>query len=219
MDNDTKIRTAYDYLVNHVSYIDWDQREGANAAYGALVRGQAACSGYARAFKALCDAMGVSCYYIHSTGNDHQWNLVEFNDGYYFVDVQANDSSGFDWIYHSSEHPYPYDTAQFLAVGSKSGQNTAGTSETEEESNTEIPNRFSACGPMAIPAINQPRMDGSFSLEISLPAIKAITMAANNRSKSMAMSISSAPSCYFVDESVCILKYITYRRIRLYLLR
>ena len=139
MDNDTKIRTAYDYLVNHVSCIDWDQREGANAAYGALVRGQAACSGYARAFKALCDAMGVSCYYIHSTGNDHQWNLVEFNDGYYFVDVQANDSSGFDWIYHSSEHPYPYDTAQFLAVGSKSGQNTAGTSETEEESNTEIP--------------------------------------------------------------------------------
>ena len=139
MDNDTKIRTAYDYLVNHVSYIDWDQREGANAAYGALVRGQAACSGYARAFKALCDAMGVSCYYIHSTGNDHQWNLVEFNDGYYFVDVQANDSSGFDWIYHFSEHPYPYDTAQFPAVGSKSGQNTAGTSETEEESNTEIP--------------------------------------------------------------------------------
>ena len=96
MDNDTKIKTAYDYLVNHVSYIDWDQGEGANAAFGALVRGQAACSGYARAFKALCDAMGVSCYYIHSTGNDHQWNMVEFNDGYYFVDVEANDSSGFD---------------------------------------------------------------------------------------------------------------------------
>ena len=96
MDNDTKIKTAYDYLVNHVSYIDWDQGEGANAAFGALVRDQAACSGYARAFKALCDAMGVSCYYIHSTGNDHQWNMVEFNDGYYFVDVEANDSSGFD---------------------------------------------------------------------------------------------------------------------------
>ena len=123
MDNDTKIKTAYDYLVNHVSYIDWDQGEGANAAFGALVRGQAACSGYARAFKALCDAMGVSCYYIHSTGNDHQWNMVEFNDGYYFVDVEANDSSGFDWIYHSTEHPYPYDAEQFPAIGSKSGQN------------------------------------------------------------------------------------------------
>ena len=132
MDNDTKIRTAYDYLVNKVSYIDWNQGEGANAAYGALVRGQAACSGYARAFKALCDAMGVSCYYIHSTGNDHQWNMVEFNDGYYFVDVQANDSSGFDWIYHSSTHPYAYDTTQFPAIGSKSGQNTSGSTAVAE---------------------------------------------------------------------------------------
>lgn len=132
MDNDTKIRTAYDYLVNNVSYIDWNQGEGANAAFGALVRGQAACSGYARAFKALCDAMGVSCYYIHSTGNDHQWNMVEFNDGYYFVDVQANDSSGFDWIYHSATHPYPYDTTQFPAIGSHSGQSTSGTTTSSE---------------------------------------------------------------------------------------
>ncbi len=131
MDNDTKIKAAYDYLVNNVSYIDWNQGEGANAAFGALVRGQAACSGYARAFKALCDAMGVSCYYIHSTGNDHQWNMVEFNDGYYFVDVEANDSSGFDWIYHSSTHPYAYDTAAFPAIGSKSGQSTSGTTATE----------------------------------------------------------------------------------------
>lgn len=131
MDNDTKIRTAYDYLCNHVSYIDWNQGEGANAAYGALVKGQAACSGYARAFKALCDAMNVSCYYIHSTGNDHQWNMVEFNDGYYFIDVQANDSSGYDWIYHASTHPYPYDTAQFPAIGSKSGQSTSGAAVSE----------------------------------------------------------------------------------------
>ena len=132
MDNDTKIRTAYDYLVNNVSYIDWNQGEGANAAFGALVRGQAACSGYARAFKALCDAMGVSCYYIHSTGNDHQWNMVEFNDGYYFVDVEANDSSGFEWIYHSATHPYPYDTTQFPAIGSHSGQSTSGTTTSSE---------------------------------------------------------------------------------------
>lgn len=133
MDNDTKIRTAYDYLVNNVEYIDWNKGEGANAAYGALVKGQAACSGYARAFKALCDSIGVSCYYIHSTGNDHQWNMVEFNDGYYFVDVQANDSSGFDWIYHSSTHPYAYDTSQFPAIGSKSGVNTSGTTNTLSE--------------------------------------------------------------------------------------
>ena len=131
MDNDAKIRAAYDYLVSHVSYIDWDKGEAANTAYGALIRGQAACSGYARAFKALCDAMGVSCYYIHATDADHQWNLVEFDDGYYFVDVEANDSSGFDWIYHAPAHMFAYDTAQFSQIGSKSGQNTAGTAGTD----------------------------------------------------------------------------------------
>ncbi len=131
MDNDAKIKTAHDFLKDHVSYIDWNKGEGANAAYGALVRGQAACSGYARAFKALCDSMDVVCYYIHADANagnpSHQWNMVEYNDGFYFIDVQANDSSGFNAIYHSSTHPYTCDMSQLPAIGSKSGQNTMGT--------------------------------------------------------------------------------------------
>lgn len=131
MDNDQKIKAAHDFLVNNVSYIDWNKGEGANTAYGALVKGQAACSGYARAFKALCDSMDVSCYYIHAdatAGNpSHQWNLVEYNDGYYFIDVQANDSSGFNAIYHSSTHPYTCDMSQLPAIGLKSGADTAGT--------------------------------------------------------------------------------------------
>lgn len=131
MDNDAKIQTAHDFLKNNVSYIDWNKGEGANTAYGALVKGQAACSGYARAFKALCDSMDVSCYYIHAdatAGNpSHQWNMVEYNDGYYFIDVEANDSSGFNAIYHSSTHPYTCDMSQLPAIGSKSGADTAGT--------------------------------------------------------------------------------------------
>lgn len=131
MDNDQKIKAAHDFLVNNVSYIDWNKGEGANTAYGALVKGQAACSGYARAFKALCDSMDVSCYYIHAdatAGNpSHQWNMVEYNDGFYFIDVEANDSSGFNAIYHSSTHPYTCDMSQLPAIGSKSGQSTAET--------------------------------------------------------------------------------------------
>lgn len=131
MDNDTKIKTAHDFLKNHVSYIDWDKGEGANTAYGALVKGQAACSGYARAFKVLCDSVDVSCYYIHAdatAGNpSHQWNMAEYNDGFYFIDVEANDSSGFNAIYHSSSHPYTCDMSQFPAIGSKSGANISGT--------------------------------------------------------------------------------------------
>lgn len=64
-------------------------------------------------------------------------------------------------------------------------------------SSTELPNRFSACGPMNIPAISQPKMAGSFSLEISFPAMTAMTMAASSRSTSRTMPILDIPLCDF----------------------
>lgn len=122
MDNDTKIRIAHDFLVNKVSYIEWDQGVAANSAYGALVNGQAACSGYARAFKALCDSMDVSCYYVHANATAmnpaHQWNIVQFSDSaYYHVDVQANDSSEHDVTYKSTIPPMNYKVDDFPAIG------------------------------------------------------------------------------------------------------
>ena len=56
------------------------QYDGANTAWGALVYGEAQCSGYARGMKALCDAIGVPCYYVHANKKalnpSHQWNQV-----------------------------------------------------------------------------------------------------------------------------------------------
>lgn len=158
MDNDKKISIAHEYLKDNVSYIDWELGEGANAAYGALVKGKAACSGYAMAFKALCDAMDVSCYYIHAdvtaaensdgggvkkeanniiyfvqASQDHQWNMVEYNDGYYFIDVQANDNDiGLDFVYHSEVPSGSCDMSLLPAVGSKSGRNTSGNSDSTQ---------------------------------------------------------------------------------------
>ena len=95
MDNDAKIRAGYNYLKNNVTYIDWRESTYANTAYGALVEHKAACSGMTRAFVAMMDAVDVKAYWIHATDNSHQWNMVEFNDGFYFIDVDANIASGF----------------------------------------------------------------------------------------------------------------------------
>lgn len=127
MDNDAKIRAGYNYIKNNVTYIDWRESTYANTAYGALVEKKAACSGMTRAFVALMDAVDVKAYWIHGSTNDHQWNLVEFNDGFYFIDIDANIASGFEAIYKSSTHPYAYDTAAYPAIGSHSGANTSGT--------------------------------------------------------------------------------------------
>ena len=86
MSNDQKIRAGYDYIKNNVTYVDWDKAVGANTAYGGLVTRQAACSGMTRGFIALMEAVDVKAYWIHATGNDHQWNMVEFNDGFYFIE-------------------------------------------------------------------------------------------------------------------------------------
>lgn len=117
MDTDTKIKTAYNYIKDRTTYVDWNAATGANTAY-TLVTGQGACSGMCRSMKALCDAMGIECYHVHSTSNDHQWNLVRYGDGIlYHVDIDANKSAGQDIIYKSLTHPLPFDTSAYPAVG------------------------------------------------------------------------------------------------------
>ncbi|MCU6729712.1 Uncharacterized protein involved in cytokinesis%2C contains TGc (transglutaminase/protease-like) domain [uncultured Coprococcus sp.] len=51
--------------------------------------------GYAKAFKAVMDAIGVKCIYVEgntkenddSTYNSHAWNMVYLDDGWYIVDL------------------------------------------------------------------------------------------------------------------------------------
>ncbi|EQK02285.1 TPA: transglutaminase domain-containing protein [Clostridioides difficile] len=117
MTTDAKILVAYNHIKNNTTYVDWNAVEGANTAY-TLVTKKGACSGMARSMKALCDAMGIESYYIHSTSNDHQWNLIRFGDGrLYHVDIDANKSAGKDIIYKSLRHPLPFDKTAYPTVG------------------------------------------------------------------------------------------------------
>lgn len=125
MSTDDKIKAAYDYIKNRTTYVNWDAVIGANTAY-TLVTGQGACSGMCRSMKALCDAMGIECYHVHSTSNSHQWNLVRYGDGIlYHVDIDANKSAGQDIIYKSLTHPLPFDTSAYPAVGQAQEQTQA----------------------------------------------------------------------------------------------
>lgn len=105
-----KVATAHDFLCNTCQFAaDWRYNR-ANTAWGALVYHEAQCSGYARAMKALCDAMGVGCYYVHADENasnpSHQWNEVCIDGNWYIIDVQANDKAGFRAFYLVSDDTY-----------------------------------------------------------------------------------------------------------------
>lgn len=105
-----KVATAHDYLCNTCEFApDWRYNR-ANTAWGALIYHEAQCSGYSRAMKALCDAMGVGCYYVHADDNainpSHQWNEVCIDGNWYIIDVQGNDKSGFRAFYLLSGDTY-----------------------------------------------------------------------------------------------------------------
>lgn len=60
-------------------------------AYGALIDGEAVCSGYASAFVALARRCGLEAYIVKS--DTHAWNVIKLDDGqYYNVDVTWNDT-------------------------------------------------------------------------------------------------------------------------------
>lgn len=64
------------------------------SAYSALVNRQTVCAGYARAFQYLMQQLGVPCYYCTGySGEDHAWNIINLEDGYYNVDTTWDDTN------------------------------------------------------------------------------------------------------------------------------
>ncbi len=81
----------HDYLIKNVEY---DESAVNNqSAYSALISGRTVCAGYARAFQYLMNRLGIPTYYVTGTseGEDHAWNIVRLNDGFYNVDVTWDD--------------------------------------------------------------------------------------------------------------------------------
>ena len=114
------VKAAHDYLVDTVVYEDNTSTNFAWTAWGALVHKGATCEGYTRAFLAMCDAMGIGCYYVHSTRTQHVWNIVQVDGEWYHIDVQGNDLSNHNYWFLVSDDimridGYSWDTASFPA--------------------------------------------------------------------------------------------------------
>jgi len=87
----------HDRIIENCSY----KHEGAldeSTAYGALVKGKAACEGYAKAAKLLLDMCSVEAYVIVGQSKNpegkyegHMWDVVKINDSYYNLDLTWDD--------------------------------------------------------------------------------------------------------------------------------
>lgn len=98
-----KVMYAHDYLCQNVICIEeGDEKESkknsGQSAYSALVSQTAVSSGYARAFKALCDGMGIGCEVVSGKkedGSSYEFNMVKVSKKWYIVDVFGNAKEGY----------------------------------------------------------------------------------------------------------------------------
>ena len=107
-----KVRSLHDYLKSNLEYDTVaatshrpNERNIAEAhnIIGALLKNKCVCEGFAKAFKFLCDKIGLECWVVSGKGSSsigagpHAWNIVKINGYYHHVDVtwdnQYSDSS------------------------------------------------------------------------------------------------------------------------------
>ena len=112
-----KERYIHDSLIDRISYNLGAEMN--QSAYSALVNGQTVCAGYARAFQYLLQQLGIPCYYCTGyAGENHAWNIVSLEDGYYNVDTTWDDTEGGKYDYFNKTDDDYADThiRQELAV-------------------------------------------------------------------------------------------------------
>lgn len=102
-------KEIYDYLIERARYDDnifqatllgehyvTTKMHMQRSAYGALVDGNTVCSGYARAYKAICDRAGLPCYTLLGSHNGiyHAWNAVYVDGETKYIDCTLADTGG-----------------------------------------------------------------------------------------------------------------------------
>lgn len=87
------------HLARNVRYMEDAEKRNtlkdleARTVIGPLLNRRCVCAGYAKAFKLLCDQLGICCFYVRGQGlgekgwGNHGWNAVYLQGRFYHVDV------------------------------------------------------------------------------------------------------------------------------------
>ena len=93
MPEELKVFLAHNYLTRTVKYVNEDhgrltERSHLQSAYGALIKKECVCQGYAKAFDLIMKHEGITCYTVVGTSSnapgateDHAWNIVTLSGG------------------------------------------------------------------------------------------------------------------------------------------
>lgn len=98
-----KVAYIHNELIQHTSYRMENTCRTENTghirtAYGAWIKGESLCEGYARAMKAALDRLGIQCILVQGgfqrtidQAEPHMWNYVQLDNVWYGLDATADD--------------------------------------------------------------------------------------------------------------------------------
>jgi len=119
----------------------------AATAFGALVRGNAVGEGFAMAFKALCDELGIDSRVVLGffDGRVHAWNIVQLYGYFYHIDVAMSVLNGIETAFLKTdaefeEMLYTWDRENTVACeGELTLEDIIGVEDIDELENPENP--------------------------------------------------------------------------------
>jgi len=92
------IKLVHDYLVESIEYDQTVSQTNIYDIYGALVKKESVCEGYAKSFKYLMDSVEIPCVIVAGEGTNsegstenHAWNYVELDGKWYAIDCTWDD--------------------------------------------------------------------------------------------------------------------------------
>lgn len=93
-----KIKHVHNWLIDNLSYDTTYQNKNIYDIYGALTYASAVCEGYARAYKYMLDALGITSVLVSGTATNsegltetHAWNDIKIDDKWYAIDLTWDD--------------------------------------------------------------------------------------------------------------------------------
>ena len=92
MSDKEKIIYVYDWMGKHNYYDKMFMYTSKNQSiYNVFVRGNAVCAGFAKASQIIFSQIGIESYIVQGTSTgEHMWNIVKYNDKYYYFDSTAS---------------------------------------------------------------------------------------------------------------------------------
>lgn len=85
VEDEAIIRGIYNWCTKNIKKDKTTAKKHTRNLYGALIKQECVCEGYAEAFKYLCNKAGIECICVHS--KEHIWNYVQLDGQWYAVDA------------------------------------------------------------------------------------------------------------------------------------